>query len=765
MTWKRRITGLLSRAVSWRRVGAVLGKELRALLDSPSAIIVIVVFLLLWEFLFFNGAFLVGEASLRSLFDVLPWLLLLFIPAITMGSIAQEAGDGTIEFLLTRPLKDVELVLGKYLAALVYAGVAFLFTIPIAIGFRIFGNVDLGVVAGQIIASLALASVLIAVGIACSSLVRNQVAALLLAAAVSFVLLIAGSPFVTQSLPLSLVSLFERLSPASHFSSTARGVLDLRDAWYTLSMTAIFLGVALLSLLQRRFGHRTGKTLRLRLGVAAVVLLILATNVSGARIPGRLDLTRGRLYTLSDGTRNILGALPVPVFITLYASPELPVQLQSVLRDIRDTLADYRVLGRGNVVIAEKDPVSDEAAAKEAQEAGIQQMQFNVVGQGEFQMKSGMLGIGITARGQTKSLPFVQDTGDLEYRLTMLINTLTEREKKKIVFVGGHGEKPAGEMTALRAQLQSQFTVEDVSLTGRTTLPQDAAAVVVAGPTQTLPAAAERVLQEYLADGGAGLFLLDGVQPDLQNMMGRENGSGALDLLADVGVMVNPDIVYDLRSHETVQMGSSFQMLLVPYPFWITAQPASSSPVTSRLEHVVLPWGSSISVSDPVAAAAGYTIVPLLQTSDAAGAASPTSPLDPRVNFPQEGLSKQTVAVALQGSAPVDASSAMKPKGRIVVTGDSDFLTDQMVGNNATNLAFALNAFSWMTEQESLGDIQVKQRAAPRLVFSSAGQQSMLQYGNLILAAGLPILLGLSRLLRRRKLGKFTYETLRQRGV
>ena len=369
------------------------------------------------------------------------------------------------------------------------------------------------------------------------------------------------------------------------------------------------------------------------------------------------------------------------------------------------------------------------------------------------------------ARGQTKSLPFVQDTGDLEYRLTMLINTLTEREKKKIVFVGGHGEKPASEMTALRSQLQSQFTVEDVALTGRTTLPQDAAAVVVAGPTQALPAAAKRALQEYLADGGAGLFLLDGVQPDLQNMMGRENGSGALDLLANVGVMVNPDIVYDLRSHETVQMGSSFQMLLVPYPFWITAQPASSSPVTSRLEHVVLPWGSSIAVSDPVAAAAGYTIVPLLQTSDAAGAAAPTSPLDPRVNFPQEGLSKQTVAVALQGSTPVDASSAMKPKGRIVVTGDSDFLTDRMVSNNATSLAFALNALSWMTEQESLGDIQVKQRAAPRLVFSSIGQQSMLQYGNLILAAGLPILLGLSRLLRRRKLGKFTFETLRQRGV
>ncbi len=759
MKKKNGFIGSLKNLVTWRRLQAVLRKELLALFDSPSATIVIVVFLLLWEFLFFQNAFLIGEASLRPMFDLLPWLLLLFIPAITMGSIAQETGDGTIEFLLARPLKDAELLLGKYLAALLYTGIAFLFTVPVAIGFLLFGNLDIGVVVGQLLASFAFASVLIALGIACSSLVKNQVAALLMAAAASFLLYIGGSPFVTQSLPATLIPLFDRLSPASHFASMARGVIDLRDVWYVISVTAIFLGVALIALLRRRFGNRGGMPQQMRWAVTAGVLLILLTNIVGARIPGRLDLTRGRLYTLSSGTRSIVSALPVPVYITLYASPQLPVQLQAVLRDIRDTLSDYRMMGKGNVVLAEKDPTTDEAVAREAQEAGVQPMQFNVVGQGEFQMKSGYLGIGIKAREQTKAIPFVQDTGDLEYQLTTFIHTLTQRDKKKVVFIGGEGERAASDESALRQQLATQFTVEDGTFDGSKPLPADTSAVVVAGPTKPFSSRAKAALQDYLAKGGAGLFLFDAVAPDMQNMMGKPVGSGSLDLLKDAGVTVRSDIVYDLRSHQTVQMGSAFQMLLVPYPFWPMAVPASASPVVSRLDNVTIPWGSSLGLDEAALKQAGYVATPLLQTSKYAGAAPANSPLDPRASFPDTNLSPQLMAVALEGKRTGGKTS------RIIVAGDADFLMDGFIRNSPSNLGFALNALSWMTEQEALGDIQVKQRTAPRLIFASPAQQNMVQYGNLLLAAGLPILFGLSRLFRRRKLSKFTYETLRVRGV
>src|SRR3989338_10618586 len=91
---------------------SIAKKELRSLFNAPTAYIVIIVFLVIWEFLFFRNAFLIGEASLRSLFDLLPWMFLFFIPALTMGSISQEKSDGTLELLLTHPIRREEMLAG-----------------------------------------------------------------------------------------------------------------------------------------------------------------------------------------------------------------------------------------------------------------------------------------------------------------------------------------------------------------------------------------------------------------------------------------------------------------------------------------------------------------------------------------------------------------------------------------------------------------------------------------------------------------------------
>src|SRR3989344_8132220 len=102
--------------ISFQHVKTIAKKELRSFFDNPTAYIILVVFLLFWEFLFFRNAFLVGESSLRGLFDLLPWLMIILVPALTMGSVSRERDDGTLEVVLTQPVRETEFLVGKWVA-------------------------------------------------------------------------------------------------------------------------------------------------------------------------------------------------------------------------------------------------------------------------------------------------------------------------------------------------------------------------------------------------------------------------------------------------------------------------------------------------------------------------------------------------------------------------------------------------------------------------------------------------------------------------
>ena len=151
---------------------------------------------------------------------------------------------------------------------------------------------------------------------------------MLVSAAATFFLIIIGFDFVTASLPLSLVPIFERLSVLSHFESMARGVIDLRDIWYAISAIAIFLSLAYLRLLKQRFGNQRAVYRRFQTGIVFFVGIAVLTNIVGASIPGRLDLTQNSAYTMSPATKKTLTGLSDVVNITVFVSGKLPTQLQ-----------------------------------------------------------------------------------------------------------------------------------------------------------------------------------------------------------------------------------------------------------------------------------------------------------------------------------------------------------------------------------------------------------------------------------------------------
>ncbi len=226
---------------------SVLRRELRSYFATPLAYVFIVIFLVLAGVFTFQigGFFERGQADLKSFFRWHPWLYLVLIPAISMRLWAEERNSGSIELLMTLPLTLGQAVLGKFLAAWFFAGIALLLTFPIWITVNYLGSPDNGAILAAYIGSWLMAGGFLAIGACLSAATRNQVIAFITAALVCFLFLLAGFPFVLDFvrgiLPQSLVEAIASLSFFTHFDAISKGVIDLRDLLYFAALIGFWL--------------------------------------------------------------------------------------------------------------------------------------------------------------------------------------------------------------------------------------------------------------------------------------------------------------------------------------------------------------------------------------------------------------------------------------------------------------------------------------------------------------------------------------------
>jgi len=216
----------------------ILRRELISYFATPVAYVFIVIFLLMaGAFTFYLGNFYEREiADLQPFFQFHPWLYLFLVPAIGMRLWAEERKYGTIELLLTLPISAGEAVLGKFLAAWAFVGVALVLTFPIWITINLLGDPDNGVIVAGYIGSWLMAGGFLAISACLSALTRNQVVAFILSVVVCFGFLLSGLPMVLDLfrgwLPQAVVDAVANLSFLGHFTSISRGVVDLRDLVY-----------------------------------------------------------------------------------------------------------------------------------------------------------------------------------------------------------------------------------------------------------------------------------------------------------------------------------------------------------------------------------------------------------------------------------------------------------------------------------------------------------------------------------------------------
>jgi len=736
------------------RMWILARREYRSYFDHPTAYVLVVAFLALALFFAFRSLYAGGVATLRGMFSLLPWLLAIFIPAITMRSLAEERRSGTLEWLVAQPVTELDVVVGKFLGNWLFALTALAGTLPAALGVWLVSEADPGIMAAQYVGAALMTAQLVAIGLFASSATRNQITAFILALAINFALVLMGLPVVTLGLPGFLAEASQRLALLDHFDAVARGVIDLRDVLYFASMAGLFLVLTYLLVAGERLSPARGALRRLRMGTAALAVAVLALNLLGARIHGRIDLTRGNLYTLSAGTERVLKRLDDVVTIKLVVSQELPPEVMLTLRDVRDLLADYRRAADGRLRIEELHPDRDTTAASEASGLGIQPIQFNVLRGDEFQVKRGWLGLAVLYADKREVIPLIDRTDDLEYRLTSMISALTMERKPRLAFLSGFGARSIWEFGAFREIVERQYDLlaVDIETDSTARLSPDAVDIaVLAAPQRPLDAAALDRLRSYLNAGGAALLLVDATRLSPQVPMAEPVMTGLETLLDEYGVRLVPHLAYDLRSNEHVSLGrQGLFSVVAPYPFWPIVLPAGDHTLTRGLNSLTLAWATPFEIKDSTRVRALFTTTEFGGRQPPGTIVAPDMPPNPD---PAE-LAPQIVAVAVEPpAAAAESDGESTARGRLVVIGDADFLHDRFTRSNPQNLAFAANAVDWLAQDEALISIRAKNRTPPPLVFESDFTRAALKWGNLV---GVPLLFvawGTSRVLRRRRLG------------
>ena len=414
------------------KIKVVFKREFRSYFDSPVAYVFLTAFLVLIGFMTFGVAMFYErrQADLTPFFFWHPWVYLLLVPAVTMGLWADERRAGTAELILTLPMTIWEVLVGKFLAAWAFMGVALALTFPVAATVGYLGSPDWGTILCGYVGSFLLAGAASAVGIFASTLSRSSVVGFVISLALVFLLLIVGFDPVTTAVanwgvPMALVNALAGCSLLSHFEALRRGVIDLADVGYYVGVIVIMLAAAK-TVTDGRRGVSKGLV-----GLVVLAIIVIASDFILSALPLRADFTAERLYTLSDGSRMVLGRLDSEVTFKYYVSEsaaDLPMALKTYATQVGNLLKEYERAAGGALIVETYDPKPDSDAEEWAQRYGIEPQTVNPFGSPIY--------FGITAvcgdREETLGVLSPRTESTLEYDLTRLITRVAWPEKPVI---------------------------------------------------------------------------------------------------------------------------------------------------------------------------------------------------------------------------------------------------------------------------------------------------------------------------------------------
>ena len=437
-------------------VGAIVRKELALFFGSPIGYLFLLAYLGVTLFVFFWGEafFARNIADVRPMFEWLPILLVFLAAALTMRMWSDERRIGTLEFVVTVPASAWQFAAGKFLACWALLAVALAFTLPLAITVALIGNLDWGPVFAGYVAALLLGAAYLSIGLYVSAKTDNQIVALILATFSCGAFYFVGSPFIAELFDNEVGDVLRALGAGSRFESITRGVLDLRDLYYYVSIVGVFLALNVYAIESHGWAddgpegrHRNAQRL-----TALVVLNFIVANFWLAGLSGnvalRWDVTEGRQFSISDATRSYLSQLREPLLVRGYFSAKTHPLLAPLVPDMRDLLTEYELAADGRLRLELVDPATvpeleDEANSK----YGIRPVPFQVADRYQSSLVSSYFDVLVQYGDEYEVLDFrdlieVKVTGeaDLDVRLRNPEYDITRAIKKVLYGFQGGGE-------------------------------------------------------------------------------------------------------------------------------------------------------------------------------------------------------------------------------------------------------------------------------------------------------------------------------------
>ena len=736
----------------------ILKKDLRSYFDQPTGYILNIIFIVAIAFMFFRTIDTTNEASLRPMFSLLPWILAIYIPAVSMRLFSEEQRDGTLEILFTQPVRGTTVILAKFMAGLIFITIGILGTILIPISLIFAGDLDIGALIAQYIGAILLSSSLVSIGIFASSLTKNQIVAFIISLSVSMILLVLGLDFINITLPSSLSILLQDLSPLTHFSSITRGLIDLRDVLYFISIDIAFLSITYLNTKGKSLNSDSPQYRNLRIGVGSLVVLSLVFAWFGSSIQGRIDLTEDKIYSLAPSTKQIFNDLDDYLTITLYESKDHPINTALTARDVNDFLSDLDARSK-YIKIKHRYPDADEKDREESEIAGIPPVQFNVQRQGEFQVKTGYLGMTLAYANNKEVIPFIESLDGLEYKLASLTFKMLNDKKKSITFIDLPYSKTNQSMGSFISLLAQQYDISVINMNDIANIENPPDVFIIAGGNYEnvdmdllLP---KNKIHDLILKGVSFFVLVDTVNIDNNRMVAYPNEYSGSMLWENFGIIIKNNMLYDLVSYETLPFGTQSGEVLLPYPYWIRTPP-NDSKVTGKVNSTLFPWASSIELIEPLIN--NIKTDPIIISAPTTSIQYDYQDLSPDAKFnPNNNTGSQILGVKIENKE-TDSDVII----RSIIVSDSDWLTDNIAGRNQSNYALGMNMIDWLAQENQLADIRSKVIRERKLDWSSKGSffshQSLTKNLNLILSPIILIIYGLIRYTNRKTIQRKVFK-------
>lgn len=528
-----------------------------------------------------------------------------------------------------------------------------------------------------------------------------------------------------------------------------------------------------------------------RSSLLLVLAVGVALNVAAQLYFTRLDLSEGRIYTLSDYSRQVVRELADPMVVKVYFSEDVGPQYNQNRTYIKDMLEDYQAWSGGNLRFEMVNPREAEAFDAAARKAGIQPVQAQVVENDQVSVRLVYMGMSFLVGDRSETLPFLGDVSGLEYTITSTIRRLARPELPRVGVIQGHGEPamsqdpmagrmglpPGPSIGTLGQLLRQTYTVEETRLDR----PVDPGIQTLVWAAPSLPASALELyhLDQFLMRGGRLALFADRYQVDIATRQTLPLETGTAEFLAHFGIRLADALVGD-RNCGTVTVrqaggNSPFAALFgiqMRYPMFLELRGFDSEhPVSRKLEAALLAWPACLDTTAFAAArAAGATVRPMLFSGEYTEVQSgPAFDLEPVQEFTTDLLGlrfndgPQVLGATVEGEFPSffagqPLPEGASPEGRLdsgshtslAVVADGDFVQDSYI-QQGDNLALVQNTVDWLSQDEGLIAIRSKTISAGPLQELSPAARKWVKWVNILAVPGLFILFGVVRWLGRRR--------------